>query len=183
MSSFKILSCDHCKKGRNHITGAFSSATTGTISWLICRIKDTEKWLCWHLSEVLIRFLSYIFGDPFLCKRTFTLHKTLGSPSSTMQWSQLPDKEQSPEGEGCTGISLQLGLQFATLSIISCYSDSVRNWLTKVCFPFEMVYLEITKEWMRWTLATNIGTIPHLSSSPGRKSWRSRQRWLVLYVS
>lgn len=82
-----------------------------------------------------------------------------------MQLSQLLDK-QCPGGEGCPGISMQLGLPFATLSIISCYSYSVRNCHITGCLPLEMDYLRITKEWMGLMLWSPASVFYHTSPLP-----------------
>lgn len=62
---------------------------------------------------------------------------------------------------------------------MSCYSYSVRNWLTTVSLPLEMVYLEITKEWMRLKLRPPALAFYHPSllsqvrspEDPGKGHW------------
>ena len=72
-------------------------------------------------------------------------HENLSSLPSTVSY-QLLDREQCPGGEDYTGVSTQLGLPFATLSIISCYSYSLSDWCIPDFLPLETGLLAITKE-------------------------------------
>lgn len=108
--------------GHGPITGAFSSGTTLSSLDLYAELRALKKIVCWHLLETVISFLFY--SGPATGHSIF-LEPVDVPPALCIYFRCLGNRPV--EVRSIIYTNMQLGLRFATPSVISCYSYGVRN--------------------------------------------------------